>query len=120
MIFKKPNDELMMNLAIKNNMDLDKVLAAYLTVGNDFFLLLHIFQGQTLKIPSDRRMVAANSHNVYFIEDNKMVFKDVVKGDAVAYKGQKYLAVGSLTKVLNHYYLPVTQNKNDLNDDIGE
>lgn len=116
MIFKKDNDKLMATLAVKNNLDMDKVLAAYLTVGDDFFLLLHIFQGQTLKIPSDRRMVAANAHNVHFIEDNKMIYKDVEKGDHVVYKGNCYTAVGKLTKILNHYYIAVVENEEDIDE----
>jgi hypothetical protein len=43
MIFKKQNDALMTSLAIRNNIDIDKVLSAYLICGHDFFMLLHIF-----------------------------------------------------------------------------
>ena len=111
MIFKKENDELMVSLAVKNNMDIDKILSAYLICGDDFFMLLHVFEGQTLHIPSKRRLCAANIHNIHYIEDNKQVYGDYVKGEIIEYKGVEYTVVAPEKKILNHYYIPVIESE---------
>ena len=111
MIFKKQNDKLMASLAVRNNMDIDKVLSAYLITGDDFFMLLHIFEGQTLKIPSKRRLCAANLHNIKYIEDDKQLFSDYKKGEIIEYKDKEYTVVSSEKKILNHYYIPVIESE---------
>ena len=111
MIFKKENDALMLELALKNNIDLDKVISAYLVTGDAFFMLLHIFEGQTLKIPSKRRLGAANLHNILFIEDDKRQFADYEKKQYLEYKGESYVVVAPEKKLLNHYYLPVIKEE---------
>ena len=111
MIFKKNNDELMLNLALKNNADLDKVISAYLVTGDTFFILLHIFEGQTLKVPSKRRLGAANLHNILFIEDDKRQFADYRKKQFLEYKGESYIVVAPEKKLLNHYYIPVIKEE---------
>lgn len=111
MIFQKENDDLMLNLAVKNNLDIDKVLSAYLITGNDFFMLLHIFEGQTLKVPSKRRLCTANMHNIKYIEDDKRIYKDCIKGNVIDYKGIEYTVVSTEKKVLNHYYIPVIESE---------
>ncbi len=111
MVFKKQNDELMLSLAVRNNMDLDKVLSAYLISGDDFFMLLHVFEGQSLKIPSKRRLCAANLHNIHYIEDDERKFSDYNKGEILEYKGKEYNVVSSEKKILNHYYIPVIESE---------
>jgi len=111
MIFKKENDELMLSLAVKNGMDIDKVISAYLIAGDDFFMLLHVFEGQTLKVPSKRRLCAANIHNIHYIEDDKRLYADYVKGDVIDYKGTEYTVIAGEKKVINHYYIPVIESE---------
>ena len=121
MIFQKQNDDLMLNLAIKNNLDIDKVLSAYLITGDDFFMLLHIFEGQTLKVPSKRRLCVANMHNIKYIEDDKKIYADYVKGDIIDYKGTEYTVVAPEKRVINHYYIPVIESEVlDEREDINE
>lgn len=108
MIFSQnENDNLAASLAIKNNLDLDKVISAYLVTGDDFFILLHIFEGQTLTIPSERRLGVANLANIEFIEDDERKFCDYKKKEILEYNNTSYVVVSSERKFLNHYYLPV-------------
>ena len=107
MIFSKENDEMLLNLAIKNNLDMDKVLAAYLITGDMFFMLLHVFEGQDLHIPSKRKLNAANLKNIEFIEDDKRHFADYEKYDCLEYKGNMYSVICEEKRILNHWYLPV-------------
>lgn len=108
MIFRQSeNDTLFLSLALKNNMDLDKVISAYLVTGDEFLILLHIFEGQTLNIPSGRKLNVANLYNIEFIEDDKRQFSDYEKKQVLEYKGETYVVVAPEKKILNHYYLPV-------------
>ena len=108
MIFKQSeNNTLFLSLALKNNMDLDKVISAYLVTGDEFLILLHIFEGQTLNIPSERKLNVANLYNIQFIEDDERKFSDYEKKQVLEYKGESYVVVSPEKKVLNHYYLPV-------------
>lgn len=108
MIFNQSgSDKMFLNLALRNNMDLDKVISAYLITGDEFLILLHIFEGQTLNIPSDRRLGVANLHNIEFIEDDERKFRDYKKKEILEYNGVSYVVVNSEKKLLNHYYLPV-------------
>ena len=107
MIFNKENDELMLNLAVKNKMDMDKIISAYLVAGDEFFMLLHIFEGQTLKVPSKRRLNAMNAHNIKFIEDDERKYRDYKKKEYLEYNGESYIVVSEEKKLLNHYYIPV-------------
>ena len=121
MIFKaNENDNMLMNLAIKNNMDLDKVISAYLVTGDEFLILLHIFEGQTLQIPSKRKLGVANLHNIQFIEDDKQEFADYDKKQILEYKGNSYVVVAKEKKLLNHYYLPVIQEETIGDDYYGQ
>ena len=110
MIFKKENDELLLNLAIKNKVDMDKILSAYLVSGDQLFMLLHIFEGQDLHIPSQRRLNAANAHNIHFIEDDERQYADYERYDSLEYKGQWYNVVAEEKRILNHYYIPVIKS----------
>ena len=111
MIFSKENDKLLLNLAQKNNVDMDRILSAYLVCGDQLFMLLHIFEGQDLHIPSKRRLNAANAHNIHFIEDDKREFADYEKYDSLEYKGHWYNVVAEEKKILNHWYIPVIESK---------
>lgn len=97
---------------MKNNVDMDKVLSAYLVCGDQLFMLLHIFEGQDLHIPSKRRLNAVNAHNIHFIEDDEREYADYEKYDSVEYKGRWYNVVQEERKILNHWYLPVIESKN--------
>ena len=112
MIFKpSESDNLFASLALKNNMDLDKVVSAYLVTGDAFLILLHIFEGQTLNIPSERRLGVANLHNIQFIEDDKQEFADYKKKQILEYNNESYVVVAPEKKFLNHYYLPVIKEE---------
>lgn len=117
MIFSlKNNDELLLNLATRNNIDMDRILSAYLVCGDQLFMLLHIFEGQDLHIPSKRRLNAANAHNIHFIEDDERKYADYEKYDSLEYKGQWYNVVQEERKILNHWYLPVIESKSEEDD----
>lgn len=118
MIFSKPNDKMLLNLAQKNNIDMDRILSAYLVCGDRLFMLLHIFEGQDLHIPSKRRLNAANAHNIHFIEDDKREFADYEKYDSLFYKGEWYNVVAEEKKILNHWYIPVIESTGE--EDGGE
>lgn len=107
MIFSKENDKMLMNLALKNNLDMDKVLSAYLITGDLFFMLLHVFEGQDLHVPSKRRLNAANLHNIEFLEDDKREYKDYEKYDSIEKDGKFYTVISEERKILNHWYLPI-------------
>ena len=98
---------MLLNLAVKNNLDMDKVLSAYLIAGDLSFMLLHVFEGQNIHIPSKRRLNAMNLRNIEFIEDDKQIYKDYEKYDSIEYKGKWYSVISEEKKVLNHYYIPV-------------
>lgn len=120
MIFQKNGDELITSLAVRNNMDIDKVISAYLITGDQLLMLLHIFEGQTLTIPSKRRLGCANLHNVLFIEDDKQLYKDYEKKQILEYKGEEYVVVNKERKILNHYYLPVIKEETLEEEEIDE
>lgn len=107
MIFQKQGDELLTSIAIKNNLDMDKVISAYLILGEDMLMLMHIFEGQTLNIPSKRRLSCANLHNILFIEDDERRYSDYKKKQILEYKGVEYCVVAPERKLLNHYYVSV-------------
>lgn len=107
MIFQKQGDELLTSIALKNNLDMDKVISAYLILGDDMLMLMHIFEGQTLNIPSKRRLSCANLHNILFIEDDERRYSDYKKKEVLEYKGDEYCVVAPESKLLNHYYIPV-------------
>lgn len=109
MIFQKENDELLSNIAIKNNMDMDKVISAYLICGDDLFMLMHIFEGQDIRIPSKRKLNCYNLHNIKFIEDDERRYADYRKKEILTVKDVDYVVVAPERKVLNHYYLPVIE-----------
>lgn len=110
MIFSKDNDEMLLNLAVKNNTDMDRILSAYLVCGDQLFMLLHIFEGQDLHIPSKRKLNAANAHNIHFIEDDERKYADYEKYDSLKYDGQWYNVVAEERRILNHYYIPVIES----------
>lgn len=83
------------------------MLSAYLITGDMLFMLLHVFEGQNLKVPSKRRLNALNLHNIQFIEDDKQLYKDYEKYDSLEYKGKMYSVISEEKKLLNHYYIPV-------------
>ena len=121
MIFKpSEGDKLFASLAIKSKMDIDKAIAAYLVTGDAFLILLHMFEGQTLNIPSERRLGTENLHNIQFIEDDKRQFADYDKKQILEYKGNSYVVVAKERKFLNHYYLPVIQEKTIGDDYYGQ
>ena len=107
MIFQKENDEILAYLATKNNMDMESVIAAYLVMGDKFDILLQIFEGRTLKIPSKRKLNCPNLNNIHFIEDDERKYFDYVKGNIISIGDNEYKVISSEKKILNHYYLPV-------------
>lgn len=109
MIFSKLNDELLLNIAQKNNMDLDRVCAAYLTVGDNIFMLLHELEGQKITIPSKKRLSAANAHNIHFIEDDEHQYIDYEKYDCIEKDGKMWSVIAEEKKILNHWYIPVIE-----------
>lgn len=110
MIFQK-DDELVLKLAAKNNMDMDRIVSAYLVADDCVLPLLHIFEGQTLRIPSSRKLNGMNLNNILFIEDDERRFFDYKKGQILTYKDEDYVVLNSEKKVLNHYYLPVKKDE---------
>lgn len=110
MIFSKENSSLVVSTAIKNNLDIDKALAAYLTVGNDIFVLFHILEGQVVQFPSKRRLLNSTLHNIQFIEDDDRIYADYEKNDSIEYKGEFYSVISTEKKILNHYYIPVIKS----------
>ena len=113
MVFSKDRDELITALAVRNRMDMDRIISCYLVAGDDLFVLLRILEGQTVTVPSKRRLNCASLHNIRFIEDDDGKYGDVVKGDWINFNGEDYVAVSGEKKVLNHCYLPVAKEDED-------
>jgi len=107
MIFQKENDKALAYLAVKNNMDMESIISAYLIMGDKFQILLQMFEGRELKIPSKRKLNIPNLNNIQFIEDDERKYSDYVKGNVVTIGDDDYMILSSEKKVLNHYYLPV-------------
>lgn len=108
MIFsQKRSDEKICALGIKNNLDMDKLLAGYLIMGEQFLLLLHVFEGQELHIPSSRRLASPILKNIHFIEDDERIYKDYEKDDVIDVDENEFTVVDSEKKILNHWYIPV-------------
>lgn len=103
----KNNDSFFMTMAIKNNLDIDAVIAAYLIMGEQFQILLNVFEGHDIHIPSRRRLSSPSLHNVFFIEDDSREYEDFDRLDEVRYKEKTYIVVSKEKKLLNHWYLPV-------------
>lgn len=110
MIFES-NDKFLVSLAERNNLDMDKFLSAYLIMGEQFLLLLHVFEGQDLHVPSKRRLSAPSLHNILFIEDDEEKYKDYVKGNVITEGDVDYVVVSQERKVLNHTYIPVIKEE---------
>ena len=111
MTFKKENDNLLASLAIKNNLDMDKVIAGYLILGEQFLLWMHIFEGQDLHIPSKRRLCSPSLRNVHFIEDDERKYAEYEKDDVIDYGDDEWIVIDCEKKVLNHYYIPVIKSE---------
>lgn len=107
MIFQKNGDELLSSIAIKNNLDIEKVIAAYLIMGEQFLLMLHVLEGQELKIPSKRRLCSPSLHNIHFIEDDEQKYRNYEKDDIIDVDEDEYVVVSEEKKFLNHWYIPV-------------
>ena len=107
------NDGLMAALAVKNNLDTDRVMACYLVAGDDLFWLMRILEGQTVTVPSKRRLGCANLHNVRFLEDDERKYSELVRRDEVEEDGKAWTVVGKERKILNHWYLPVTEEEDE-------
>ena len=110
MIFKC-DDKFLVSLAEKNNLDMDKFLSAYLIMGEQFLLLLHVFEGQDLHIPSKRRLSAPSLHNIFFIEDDEEKYKDYVAGNVITENDVDYVVVAKEKRILNHIYIPVIKEE---------
>ena len=110
------NDLLLTNLAIKNNLDMDKLLSGYLIMGDQFLFLLHVFEGCELHIPSKRRLSSLSLHNIQLIEDDNRIYADYTKGNYVDYNNEDYIVVSDERKILNHWYLPVIKEVSDGTD----
>lgn len=109
MIFKKENDELLATIAVKNNLDMDEVISAYLICGNSFLMLMNVFEGREVKFPSKRRLTSPSLHNVKFIEDDCRKYADYERGDVITVGDDDFEVISKEKKVLNHYYVPVTK-----------
>lgn len=107
MVFHKNNDSFLASLAVKNNLDMDKLLSGYLIMGEQFMFLLHVFEGCDLHIPSKRRLCSPSLYNMKFIEDDNHLYKDYKRNDRIIYNDIEYRIESSEKKVLNHWYLPV-------------
>lgn len=103
------NNELLINLSVKNHLDLDKVIAGYLVAGDEFLILLNIFEGQTLNIPSSRKLNAPCLQNIHLIEDDERKYKDYVKSNIIDYNDKEYKVINVERKILNHWYIPVVE-----------
>lgn len=108
MIFKNA-DELLASIAIKNKLDTDKVIAGYLIMGEQFPLLLHVFEGQELHIPSKRRLCSPSLKNIKFIEDDENKYINYEKDDVIDIDEREFVVVDKEKKFLNHWYVPVME-----------
>lgn len=109
MIFKKDNDSFLLALALKNNLDMDTVISGYLIMGDQFQMLLNVFEGKELKVPSKRRLSSPSLRNIRFIEDDERKFQDYVKGNIIILNDKDYEVVDVEKKILNHWYVPVVE-----------
>jgi len=111
MIFQKDGDKFLASLAIKNNVDMDKILSAYLILGENVSLILHIFEGCDLHIPSERKLGNGTLHNIKFIEDDARKYSDYKKGEYINLEDKSYKVVAPEKKILNHWYVPVIEEE---------
>ena len=109
MTFKKENDNMLMSLAVKNNLDMDSVIAGYLIMGEQFLMMMHVFEGKLLQIPSKRRLCSPTLKNVHFIEDDKRKYKEYERDDVIDVGDKEYIVVSEEKKLLNHWYIPVVE-----------
>lgn len=110
MVFQKENDNLLCSLAVKNNLDMDSVVAGYLIMGEQFLMMMHVFEGRQLQIPSKRRLCSPSLKNVHFIEDDKHKYREYERDDIIDYGGKEWTVVAEEKKVLNHWYIPVVES----------
>ena len=108
MVFKK-DDELLMGIAVKNNLDMDKVISGYLIMGEQFLIMLHVFEGQELKVPSKRRLCSPSLRNIRFIEDDERIYEDYAKGQIIEKGDREFTVIDREKKLLNHWYVPVME-----------
>ena len=110
MIFQK-EDELLASIIVKNNLDSDKVIAGYLIMGIQFPLLLYVFEGQDIHVPSKRRLQSPSLRNINFIEDDERKYEGYEKDDVIDVNDKEYIVVSEERKFLNHWYIPVMEMK---------
>ena len=121
MVLKKNGDRFLMDMAARNELDPDKMTAAWLILGDDLFVLLRLFEGQTLKVPSKRRLNFARKNSAFFIEDDKRKWRDWKKGEYLEYDDKSYLVLAPERKILNHWYIPVVDEDSlDEEEDCDE
>ena len=113
MIFQKDNDKLLTSIAVKNNLDMDKVISGYLIMGEQFLMLLHVFEGQELKVPSKRRLSSPSLKNIEFIEDDERKYAEYQKSDVIDLNDREYIVIDCEKKYLNHWYIPVMELKEE-------
>jgi hypothetical protein len=112
-IFQKENDKLLLSLAVKNNLDMDSVIAGYLIMGEQFLMMMRVFEGRQLQIPSKRRLCSPSLRNIHFIEDDKRKYEDYERDDVIDLGDKEYTVVAEERKVLNHWYIPVVELPGD-------
>ena len=109
MKFNKDVSESVVSLAIRNKMDLDVAASAYLVAGDSLPCLLQVLEGQTVEVPSDRKLDALRVHNIQFIEDDEGKYRNLKIREVFEYKDRVWKVVATEKKLLNHWYLSVQE-----------
>lgn len=106
MTLSKSGDEMAVEMAIRNNLDMEQVLSAYLIMGDGLFYMMRLMEGKELHIPSKHRLSSVG-RRMFFVEDDEGKYSSCKKGDVVEMRGGRHKVVAPESRILNHVYLPV-------------
>lgn len=113
MVFQSKDNSQASFIAMKQNVNSDKLISAYLIAGDSLFYLMKLFEGQNIEVPSNRKLNVAKSYNVQFIEDDERIYSEYNVKDVIEHNGKEYSVVAAEKQILNHYYIAVEEVNND-------
>lgn len=97
---------------------LDTLLALYLAIGKDIFLVFSLFQDRTIKFPKTKSLKASFNTNVRVLELSAKQYRvggvwkktlDLSVGDIIEVGSHEIAIVLPVQEVLGHYYTLLVQ-----------
>lgn len=108
---QKDREALLLTFAESNGLNMDDILALYMVLGDDLFLLLNIFQGHTIRVPLKKRLYTIGKNDcIKLIECSPEHECAYNVGDVFEHEGVNYIVTKPPRRVLGHDYVVVERS----------